>query len=154
MDDLQDLRDLLEESGDQDNPDAKTIKKVMESVRTIAVVGISRSPEKPARRVPSYLAAKGYEIIPVNPFMEETLGKKARRSLEEVPEPVDMVLVFRPSQEAAEIAETAMERKERPVIWLQQGIRADEVAQKARAAGLTMVQDLCTYEVHKALRLS
>jgi hypothetical protein len=151
MDDLQELARLLKGSQDPDNPGPEEIRELMDSVRTIAVVGISRNPEKAARRVPSYLAAKGYEIIPVNPFVDEILGKKARASLEDVTEPVDMVLVFRPSQEAAGIARAAMARKERPAIWLQQGIRADDVASAARKDGWTMVQDLCTYEVHKAL---
>ena len=71
-----------------------------------------------------------------------------------VSESVDMVLVFRPSEEAAEIAKVAMEREERPAIWLQKEIRADDVAESARAKGITVVQDLCTYEVHRALTRS
>jgi predicted CoA-binding protein len=154
MDGLQGLQSLLDKSGDRDNPRAEELKELMESVRSIAVVGISRNPEKPARRVPAYLASKGYDVIPVNPFVDEILGKKARDSLKDVSEPVDMVLVFRPPEEAAEIAEAAMRRHERPVIWLQKGIRVDEVAAIARGLGFTVVQDLCTYEVHKALKLA
>jgi len=152
MDGLLELQSLLDESGDRDNPGPEELKKLMESVRSIAVVGISRNPEKPARRVPAYLASKGYDVIPVNPSVDEILGKKARDSLKDVSEPVDMVLVFRPPEEAAKIAEAAMRRDERPVIWLQKGIRADEVAAIARGLGFTVVQDLCTYEVHKALK--
>jgi predicted CoA-binding protein len=151
MDSLEGLQSLLDESGDRDNPGPEEIKELMESIRSIAVVGISRDPEKPARRVPAYLASKGYDVIPVNPFIDEILGKKAKGSLQDVFEPVDMVLVFRPSGEAAKIAETAMGRDERPIIWLQKGIRNDEVAAVARGLGFTVVQDLCTYEVHKAL---
>jgi predicted CoA-binding protein len=151
MDGLQELQSLLDESGDRDNPGPEELKGIMESVRSIAVVGISRNPEKPSRRVPAYLAAKGYEVIPVNPFIDEILGKKALISLEDVAEPVDMVLVFRPSEEAAQVAEAAMKRDERPVIWLQKGIRADDVASTARGLGIIVVQDLCAYEVHKAL---
>ncbi len=151
MDPIPDLQSLLDESGDRDNPGPEELKKLMASVRSIAVVGISRNPEKPARRVPAYLASKGYDVIPVNPFVDEILGKKAKDSLEEVSEPVDMVLVFRPPEEAAEIAEAAMRRDERPVIWLQKEIRADEIAATARDLGFTVVQDLCAYEVHKAL---
>ncbi|MCK5651315.1 MAG: CoA-binding protein [Gemmatimonadetes bacterium] len=127
------------------------MKELMESVRSIAVVGISRNPEKPARRVPAYLASRGYDIIPVNPFVDEILGKRAKDSLKDVSEPVDMVLVFRPSEEAAKIAEAAMRRDERPIIWFQKEIQADEVAAIARGLGFTVVQDLCAYEVHKAL---
>jgi len=151
MSDTFDLQTLLDESSDRNNPDLNEIKEVMEKVQTIAVVGISRNPEKAARRVPAYLASKGYDIIPVNPFVDRILGKTARDSLEEVQEPVDMVLVFRPSAEAAEIAKIALERQERPVIWLQKEIRADEVAKDARHRGTTMIQDLCAYEVHRAL---
>jgi predicted CoA-binding protein len=151
MTELQELQNLLDKSGDKNNPEPEELKKIFESVKTIAVVGISRNPEKPARRVPAYLAAKGYEIIPVNPFVDEIFGKKAQDSLDNVAEPVDMVVIFRPSEEAAQVAQAAMARAERPVIWLQQGIRADQVANPARASGYMVVQDLCTYEVHKAL---
>lgn len=151
MDRMQELGKLLERSEDRKNPGPEEIREIMDTVRSIAVVGISRNPEKAARRVPSYLAAKGYDIVPVNPFVDEILGKKAWGSLKDVPDPVDMVLVFRPSEEAAKVAEAAMRREERPVIWLQQGIQADEVAALARGLGFTVVQDLCTYEVHKTL---
>ena len=151
MDNLQELQTILDESGDTENPGAEEMKQLFESVKAIAVVGISRNPEKPARRVPAYLASKGYEIIPVNPFVDEIFGKKAADSLDDVTEPIDMVVIFRPSEEAAQVAQAAMGRDERPVIWLQQGIRADQVATAARESGFTVVQDLCTYEVHKAL---
>ena len=151
MDTLSRLRSIIEESSDKENPGPEGVRKVMDSVRTIAVVGISRNPEKEARRVPSYLAAKGYEVIPVNPHVDRILGKEARASLLEVTEPVDMVLVFRPSEEAARIVEVAMGRGEKPVIWLQEGIRADQVVSGARAQGFTVVQDLCAFKVHKAL---
>ena len=151
MDGSQELQNYLDESGDRDNPGPDELRELMASVQSIAVVGISRNPEKPARRVPAYLASKGYDIIPVNPFVDEIFGKEAMDSLTEVTEPVDMVLIFRPSEEAAEVAEAAMGREERPAIWLQKGIRADEIVADARGQGLTVVQDLCTYEIHKAL---
>jgi predicted CoA-binding protein len=146
-----DLQTLLDESGDRENPGAEGMTELLRSVHSIAVVGISRNPEKPARRVPAYLAAKGYEIIPVNPFVDEIFGTSAYDSLAEVTAPVDMVLVFRPSAEAAEVAKEAMKRSEKPAIWLQQGIWAKEVATRARELGITFVQDLCAYEIHKAL---
>ncbi|MXW08966.1 MAG: CoA-binding protein [Gammaproteobacteria bacterium] len=122
----------------------------MRSVRTIAVIGMSRDPAKAARRVPSYLAAKGYDILPVNPFAARILGKPARKSLAEVTEPVDMVVVFRPSEEAGTHLAEAAARPERPVVWLQEDIRADEAAAEARARGIRVVQDMCTYRVHRA----
>ena len=153
MDTSRELQRILDESSDRENPGPDGIKEILDSVRTIAVVGISRNPEKAARRVPAYLAAKGYEVFPVNPNVDRILGKEARDSLLDVTESVDMVLVFRPSEEAARVAEVAMAREEKPVIWLQEGIRANEVAARARAQGITVVQDLCTYKVHKVLRL-
>ncbi|MGW8266018.1 MAG: CoA-binding protein [Longimicrobiales bacterium] len=151
MDTTSQLQRLLDESSDRANPGPEELREIFESVRSIAVVGISRDPEKAARRVPSYLAAKGYDMIPVNPFVDRILGREARDSLPEVTEPVDMVLVFRPSEEAAKIAEVALARAEKPVIWLQEGIQADEVAARAREQGVKVVQDLCTYKVHKIL---
>jgi uncharacterized protein len=151
MDAVERLQNMLDESQDRDNPGPEALRTIMESVRTVAVVGISRNPEKAARRIPAYLAAKGYDVIPVNPFVDEVLGKKVRPSLADVTEPVDMVLVFRPSQEAATVVEAAMQRPEKPVIWLQEGIQADEAAARARAQGLSVVQDLCVYKAHKAL---
>ncbi len=151
MDVLERMQSILDESGDPGNPGPEEIKEILESVRSIAVVGISRNPEKAARRVPAYLAARGYDIVPVNPMVEEILGKKARSSLQEVSEPVDMVLVFRPSEEAAKIAEVALARPEHPVIWLQEEIRADDVASRARSQGRIFVQDLCAFKMHKAM---
>jgi predicted CoA-binding protein len=112
---------------------------------------MSRDPMKAARRVPSYLAAMGGEIIPVNPLAGRMLGKTARATLEDVVEPVDMVLIFRPSKEVAPFVRAAAARPETPVIWLQEGIRDDEAAAEARAAGRTVVQDLCIYRVHRAM---
>ena len=117
----------------------------------IAVVGVSRDPLKAARRVPSYLAAKGYEVLPVNPFADRILGKPAHAKLADVSEAVDMVLIFRPSEDAGPLITEAAQRQERPVIWLQEGIRADAEAMAAREAGLVVVQDLCSYKVHRAL---
>jgi predicted CoA-binding protein len=145
------LEKLLEKSQDRHNPTTEELEGILDSSHAIAVVGMSTNPAKPARRVPSYLAAHGYEIIPVNPTADRILGKPARNSLAEVTEPVDVVLVFRPSQEAAKVIEAAASRPERPVIWLQEGIRADEEASRARGQGIQVIQDLCAYKAHKAL---
>lgn len=150
MTDLTALDILLQESSDPANPGAAELLDIVRSVRTIAVVGISRDPTKAARRVPSYLAAKGYDILPVNPFATRILGKPATKSLAEVAEPVDMVVIFRPSAEAGPHLAEAAARPERPVVWLQQGIRADDEASSARAKGIRVVQDMCTYRVHRA----
>lgn len=146
------LQKILGASKDRHNPGPEEIRDLLESVKRIAVVGISRNPEKAARRVPAYLAAHGYEILPVNPFVDRILGKAAVDSLAQLPEPVDMILVFRPSEEAADIATEAMSRKEQPIIWLQEGIMADAVAAQARQRGISVVQDLCAYKVHVAMK--
>lgn len=142
---------VLEESSDPDNPGVDEIHDLVRRTLTIAVVGMSRDPSKPARRIPSYLAAKGADVIPVNPAADRILGKRARSSLLEVTEPVDMVLVFRPSLEAGVVVRAAAARPDRPIIWLQEGIRNDEAAAEARNQGLWVVQDLCLYKVHRAL---
>lgn len=144
------LETVLATSSDPDNPGPDEIYRVVRETLRFAVVGMSRDPSKPARRIPSYLAAKGGEVIPVNPEAERILGRTAYPTLDDVEEPVDMVLIFRPSEEAGEIVRAAMNRPEEPVIWLQEGIRADEEVAEARALGRTVVQDLCIYEVHRA----
>jgi predicted CoA-binding protein len=151
MDHLDRLRAVLAESTDPFNPPAERIEALFQRLHTLAVVGLSRDPAKAARRVPSYLAAKGYEVIPVNPHAERILGRPARATLDEVEEPVDLVVIFRPSAEAGAFVRLAAERPEAPAIWLQEGIRSDAEAGAARDAGLLVVQDLCTYKVHRAL---
>lgn len=145
------LAAVLADSSDPDNPGPDEIHELVRRTLTIAVVGMSRDATKAARRVPSYLRAKGAEIIPVNPNADRILGKPSRKSLLEVTEPVDMVLVFRPSDQAGRVVDAAAARPERPIIWLQEGIRADEEAARARAQGIPVVQDLCMYKVHRAL---
>lgn len=151
MSELKHLSRLLAESGDPRNPGARELQEILERVRTIAVVGISRDPTKAARRVPSYLAAKGYGIIPVNPHAERILGRPAHPSLGHVEEAVDLVLVFRPPSEAGSVLAEAAGRLERPAIWLQEGIQAPIEAARARERGLTVVQDLCIFKIHRAL---
>ena len=152
MDGLTELRRVLERSSDPSNPSAEELRALFESVERIAVVGLSRFPEKAARRVPAYLAAKGYDVVPINPHADRILGKQVYRTLADVPGNLDMVVIFRPSAEAGVHVTEAASRPERPAIWLQEGIRADEEIAAARSAGLTAVQDLCTYVVHRALR--
>jgi predicted CoA-binding protein len=151
MDRLDTLRRILAESSDRDNPSAEELDALFHRLHRLAVVGLSRDPTKAARRVPSYLAATGDEVIPVNPHAERLLGRPARATLAEVTEPVDLVVVFRPSSDAGAFLTEAAARDDRPAIWLQEGIRADAEAAAARRAGRLVVQDLCTYKVHRAL---
>lgn len=123
----------------------------MEHVLHIAVVGLSRNLEKAARRVPSYLAAKGYDVIPINPNAERLLGRVSYPSLENVPGPIDLVVIFRPDAEAGRFVREAMNHPEKPAIWLQTGIRSVEAVNAARKDGRTVVQDLCIFRVHRVL---
>jgi len=146
------LRRLLADSSDPANPGAEAVRDLLARVRRIVVVGISRYPEKPARSVPAYLAARGYEIVPVNPFADRVLGRTAYPRLQDVPGAVDLVMIFRPSDQAGTFVQQAAGRPERPAIWLSEGIRADADIDAARAQGLVAIQDLCAYKAHKSLR--
>lgn len=145
------LARLLTESTDDANPSAEEVVALLKASRHIAVIGLSRHVEKPARRVPSYLAAKGFDVIPVNPNADRLLGRTSYPTLTDVPDPVDLVLIFRPSDQAGAFVEEAMRRPEEPAIWLQTGIRADPEVEAARDAGRTVVQDLCIFRVHRVL---
>lgn len=118
---------------------------------TIAVVGCSSTPGKDAHEIPRYLAGHGYDVIPVNPYAEEVLGREAYDSLSEVGETIDVVCVFRPSEEVTGIVEEAIEREDAGVIWTQLGISDDEAAARAEEAGKTIVQNRCMKVDHRRL---
>lgn len=118
---------------------------------TIAVVGCSSNPRKDAHRIPRYLLERGYEIVPVNPTAEEIFGRRAYDSLSEVDVEIDLVHVFRPSEEVAGIVEEAIAREDVRAIWTQLGIRDSEAARKAEEADLTVVQDRCMKVEHRRL---
>ncbi len=120
--------------------DARTI---LEQARTIAVVGCSTSPGKAAHTIPARLQSYGFRIIPVHPSAEEILGQQVYARLEDIPEPVDLVDVFRPAAEAPGIAEAAVEVGA-PALWLQLGISSPEARAIAEAADLDYVEDRCT----------
>lgn len=142
---------MLGTSSDADNPSAEAIAQLLDDVQHIAVVGLSRNLEKEARRVPSYLAAKGYDVIPVNPYAERLLGRVSYSDLASIPDTVDLVLIFRPSEEAGSFVEAAMARAEQPAIWLQTGIQSPAAVEVARRDGRVVVQDLCIFRVHRTL---
>ena len=120
------------------------IRDILRRVKTIAVVGASASDMRPSYFASLYLQKKGYRVIPVNPRYagEEILGERVYASLKDLPEPPDMVQVFRRAEEAPEVADEAIAAGAR-VLWLQLGIRNDAAAAKAAAAGLEVVQDRC-----------
>lgn len=142
---------MLAGSTDRGNPSAEELRDLMEHAERVAVIGLSRYPEKPARRVPSYLAAKGYDVVPVNPNADRILGRDAYDRLSDVPDEIDLVIVFRPSAEAGSHVREAMKRAEKPAIWLQEGILAEDDIAAARTAGITAVEDLCVFKIHRAL---
>ncbi|WP_435363689.1 CoA-binding protein [Haloarchaeobius sp. DYHT-AS-18] len=127
-----------------------TLREVLE-YDTIAVVGCSNSPGKAAHDIPKYLQSHGYRIVPVNPFADEILGEPTYDSLADVEAEIDVVDVFRPSEEVAGIVDEALARDDVKVIWTQLGIRDDDAAKKAEDAGIQFVQDKCMKVEHARL---
>ena len=123
----------------------------------MAVVGLSRDPDKPSYRVAQYLQSMGYRIIPVNPFVDEVLGEKSYKSLLDVPETIDVVDIFRTAEAVPAIVEEAIQLKKRvghpKVIWMQLGIVNEEAARQAKKAGFTVVMDRCMMMEHKRLSM-
>jgi len=136
----------------QQHPDTGLTARLLARARTIAVVGLSTDPAKPSARVAAYLQAAGYRVIPVHPTAERLLGERVYRSVADLPEPVDLVDVFRPADEAPEIVRQAAAKGAR-AVWLQQGIVSAEAAALAREAGLDYVQDRCTAIEHGHLAI-
>jgi predicted CoA-binding protein len=126
-------------------PDSVTA--LLEMYKTLAVVGLSSKPARPSYGVSAYMLAHGYRIIPVNPHEASVLGQKAYGSLDEVPGPLEIVVVFRRSECVPEVIESAI-RKGARVVWMQEGVFNDEAAQHARQAGLTVIQDRCILKEH------
>src|SRR5438552_16163400 len=120
------------------------LRAILERVRTIAMVGASSNWNRPSYFVMKYLQGKGYRVIPVKPGLagQELLGEKVYASLRDIPEPVDMVDVFRPSKEATRIVDDAIAIGA-PVVWMQLGIRNDEAAAVAEAAGIEVIMNRC-----------
>jgi predicted CoA-binding protein len=118
-------------------------KEILEKALTIAVVGASRDPLKAGGSVPEGLQHRGFRIIPINPYADELFGERVYRSLADVPEKVDVVDVFRPAEDAPDIARQAVAIGAK-ALWLQLDIRSDEARRIAESAGLEYVEDECT----------
>ena len=129
---------------------ADSIGDVLSTNKTIAVVGLSSNPRRPSHDVAAYLKMAGYKIIPVNPNETEVLGEKAYARLEDVPEPIDIVEVFRRPDDVPPVVESAIGIGAK-VLWLQQGITSP-ASEKARAAGMVVVEDACMLVEHKRRR--
>ena len=126
-------------------PDA--IAELLEKYKTLAVVGLSSKPVRPSHGVASYMKRHGYRIIPVNPHESSVFGQKSYATLEEVPEPAEIVVIFRRPEFVPEIVESAI-RKGAKVIWMQEGVEHEAAAARARAAGLAVIQDRCILKEH------
>ena len=120
----------------------ETIKRILNECRTIAVVGLSSNPYRPSHGVAEYMQRKGYKVIPVNPNESEVLGEKSYPSLDKVEEKIDLVDVFRRSEEAGAVVDEAIRVKAK-AVWLQEGVIDENAAERARRAGLLVVTDKC-----------
>ena len=125
----------------------ESILMILENYKTLAVVGLSAKPSRPSHGVSAYMKARGYRIIPVNPNETEVLGERAYPSLEAVPEPVEVVVIFRRPEYVRDIVESAI-RKGAKVVWMQEGVFDEEAALRAQEAGLTVIQDRCILKEH------
>lgn len=132
------------------NPSPEQIKNILQSCNTIAVVGISDKQDRPSYHVAEYLQQQDYWMIPVNPKLTEVLGRKCYPNLTEIPEKIDIVDIFRRSEDVMPIVEEAIAVKAM-VIWMQEGIVNEEAAAKARQAGLKVVMDKCILKELKNL---
>jgi hypothetical protein len=126
---------------------SQAIKQILEECRTIAVVGLSSNPMRPSNNVSDFMQRNGYRIIPVNPNEREVLGERAYPTLADVPEKIDLVDVFRRSEEAGEAVDEAI-RVGAKAVWLQEGVIDRAAAQRALDAGLLVVMDRCILKEH------
>jgi predicted CoA-binding protein len=126
------------------------LKEIFDSTETIASVGLSGNEDKPSHWVGVYLMGEGFHVIPVNPTTDKILGEKSYPDLESIPEKIDVVQIFRPSEVVMPIVESAIKIGAK-VVWMQEGIVNEEAAEKARAAGLKVVMDACMRATHRKL---
>ena len=129
----------------------ETIRRILNTSQTIAVVGISSQNHRPGYTVPAYMQTQGYRIIPVNPYLEDRLGEQAYPDLKSIPEPVDLVLLFRRSEEVPPFVDQAIEIGA-PAVWMQLGVIHKAAAKRASEAGLDVVMDRCIAVEHRRLK--
>ena len=134
---------------DSDSHTDEEIKQIF-SLKNVVVIGMSKNQEKAAHFVPKYLLQNGYNIIPVNPTANKILEKKCYPSVEDVPEPIDIVDVFRPSDQVLPVVQQAIKKKPK-VIWLQEGIHNAEAEELARKEGIKVVFNRCMLAEHQRL---
>ena len=124
------------------NPQTDPIRDLLKKSKIIAVVGLSNDPWRVSHGVSDYMQSAGYQIIPVNPHIESSLGEKAFSSLMDVPQTIDIVNIFRRPEFVEEIVDQAIQLKV-PAIWMQEGVIHQKAAEKAGKAGILVVMDLC-----------
>jgi predicted CoA-binding protein len=125
----------------------ESILMILERYKNLAVVGLSSKSSRPSYGVAAYMKAHGYRIIPVNPNETKVLGEKAYPSLEAVPEPVELVVIFRRSEYVRDVVESAI-HKGAKVIWMQEGVFDGEATLRGQEAGLTVIEDRCILKEH------
>ena len=135
----------------QSNPTDDEIRHILENYKTVAIVGLSDKPERDSYGVARYLKEHGYTVIPVNPARSEILGDKSYPDLASIPQPVDIVDIFRKVEAIPGIVDEAIKIKAK-VVWMQLGLAHNESAQKAREAGLFVVQSKCMKVEHAKRR--
>ncbi|MDD2789279.1 MAG: CoA-binding protein [Sulfurimonas sp.] len=133
------------------NSNKQEIKEIFESIKTIAVLGLSPDETKDSHRVAKHLQDAGYKIIPVYPKEETILGEKVYKSLADIPFAVDMVNIFRKPDALDPIADACIARGDVKVFWSQKGIVNNAAAQKAKEAGMKVVQNMCSMVEHRSL---
>lgn len=134
---------------EKDNHSDAEIKEIL-SMKNVAVVGMSRDPNKDAHLIPKYLINNGYNVIPVNPTADEILGRKCYKTLLDVPDRIDIVDLFRPSEHVPPIVKDAIAKGVK-VVWMQLGISNEEAAQEASEHGIKVVYNRCMLQEHKRL---
>ena len=126
------------------------LRAILANYRNVAVVGLSPDPDRPSNRVAQYLLENGYNVIPINPVVDEVLGLRSYPSLEDVPDPIEIVDVFRRSDHVPDIARAAVAIGAK-VLWTQLGVMSEEGAEIAASAGLEVVMDRCALIEHRRL---
>jgi hypothetical protein len=132
-------------------PAADPIFEILTKYKTIAVVGLSSNPARPSYGVTEYMQSAGYQIVPVNPNETDVLGEPSYACLDDVPQKIEIVDVFRRPEEVPPVVDAAIKAGAK-VIWMQLGIANEPAAEKARAAGLTVIMDACILVEHKRRR--
>ncbi|MBX5437233.1 MAG: CoA-binding protein [Alicyclobacillaceae bacterium] len=132
------------------NPPQPELARILREARTIAVVGLSDNPERTSHAVSREMQRRGYRIIPVNPHVEQVLGERAYARVRDIPEPIDIVNVFRRSDALVEVVEDAVQTSA-PVIWAQEGVYDERAWDIAQQHGRVLVMDLCIAVMHSLL---